>query len=80
MELSLSDEPDTLALSGKICVYRFVQEALSNAYRHAGGAGQSVRLRVEGRRVVVEVSDAGPGFDPESIRGEALGLAACASG
>jgi signal transduction histidine kinase len=75
VELSLSEEPDTLGLSGKICVYRFVQEALSNAYRHAGGAGQSARSTVEGRRVVVEVSDAGPGFDPDSIRSGALGLA-----
>jgi signal transduction histidine kinase len=75
VDLALSDEPGELAPSGKICVYRFVQEALSNAYRHAGGAGQSVHHAIENGRVVVEVSDGGPGFDPTTIRGEALGLA-----
>jgi signal transduction histidine kinase len=72
--LLLSDDADTLAPSGKICVYRFVQEALSNAFRHAHGVGQSVRYAIEEGRVIVEVSDAGPGFDPAAVRVEALGL------
>jgi signal transduction histidine kinase len=75
VDLSLPDEAGELTPSGKICVYRFVQEALSNAYRHAGGAGQSVRFGIEEGRVVVEVSDSGPGFDPAAVRREALGLA-----
>ena len=32
----------------KICLYRFVQEGLNNAWRHAEGQGQSVRLTVAG--------------------------------
>jgi signal transduction histidine kinase len=75
VNLSLSDEPGELAPSGKICAYRFVQEALSNAYRHAGGAGQSVRCAIEDGRVVIEVCDRGGGFDPAAVRSEALGLA-----
>jgi signal transduction histidine kinase len=75
VELSLSDQPCELSPSGKICAYRFVQEALSNAYRHAGGAGQAVRYACETGRAVVEVSDSGPGFDPTLTGPEALGLA-----
>ena len=75
VQLALSDEGASLALSGKICVYRFVQEALGNAYRHAGGVGQAVRSTVQAGRIVVEVSDNGPGFDLRQIRREALGLA-----
>lgn len=49
--------------SAKICVFRFLQEALSNAARHGGGAkGVTARVRPEGLRVTV--TDEGPGFDP----------------
>lgn len=48
-----------------ICVYRFVQEGLMNAWRHAGGTGQRVDCRLEQGRLRVTVADEGPGFDPE---------------
>jgi signal transduction histidine kinase len=59
----------------KICIFRFVQEALSNSFRHAGGKGATVRQRWQDDRLVIEVSDDGPGFDPGSVPGERLGLA-----
>jgi signal transduction histidine kinase len=74
VQLALSDQAAALSASGKICVYRFVQEALGNSFRHAGGARQAVRSTVEAGRIVVEVSDGGPGFDPQHIRRGALGL------
>jgi signal transduction histidine kinase len=73
--LSLSGTPGVLSPSEKICIYRFVQEALNNGFRHAGGVGQSVTQTVQGKRVVIDVADAGPGFDPSSVRPEGLGLA-----
>jgi signal transduction histidine kinase len=75
VQLALSNQASALSASGKICIYRFVQEALGNSFRHAGGAGQAVRSTFEAGRIVVEVSDGGPGFDPQHIRREALGLA-----
>ena len=39
-----------------------VHEALINSQRHAGGA-VSARVSLHGQDVVVEVCDAGPGFD-----------------
>jgi signal transduction histidine kinase len=57
-----------------ICAYRFVQEGLMNAFRHAGGRGQSVAARVVGRSLTLEVHDSGEGFDPSFLDGGGLGL------
>lgn len=43
----------------KICVYRFVQEGLNNAFRHADGNGQVVTCGVESANLCVAVEDAG---------------------
>jgi signal transduction histidine kinase len=59
----------------KIGLYRVLQEALSNAARHAAGAAIEVDLAASGEGVRLEVRDAGPGFDPGEIRADALGLA-----
>ena len=75
MDLSLSDPPERLPPSAKICIYRFVQEALNNAYRHGGGVGQRVVQSVDGDRVRIEVGDGGPGFDLSEIRPTSIGLA-----
>jgi signal transduction histidine kinase len=70
-ELAVSFEgPDDAAMdaSARICLYRFLQEALANALRHASGAPVAVRVRVSADAVTASVSDAGPGFDPAAIR------------
>ena len=60
--LETIEEP--VALPVKITAFRLVQEALNNAFRHAGGAGQSVRLnRTCPKTFTLEIADAGPGFD-----------------
>lgn len=60
----------------KITLYRLVQEALTNAYRHAGGQGQQVTVRCAGDTLTVEIADEGPGFDGSVDSGpqEHLGL------
>jgi signal transduction histidine kinase len=73
--LSVEGAPYPLPTSAKICVYRVVQETLNNGYRHAGGKGQSVRQSFSEGRVVVDVSDRGPGFDPAAVPATSLGLA-----
>ena len=60
--LDLDGTPERASLPVKITLYRLVQEALTNAYRHAGGVGQGVALCYDAGRLHVEVSDAGPGF------------------
>jgi signal transduction histidine kinase len=46
----------------KVCIYRFLQEGLSNAYRHAGGKGQAVAVQTNGGTITIKVSDHGPGL------------------
>ena len=46
----------------RLCVYRFVQEGLNNAWRHAGGRGQELRLSFSDGKMRLSVLDDGPGF------------------
>jgi signal transduction histidine kinase len=60
-------------------VFRVVQEAVSNALRHARATLIRVTLRAESDALRVVVEDDGVGFDPEAVgqrvkRGEHLGL------
>lgn len=71
---AMTDTPVTLevaaavpevALPVKIALYRVMQEALSNAYRHGGARRVSVHVAPVGRRrLMVEITDDGAGFDP----------------
>lgn len=70
VEMKLEPVPNEIALPIKITIYRLVQEALNNAYRHAGGAGQQVRLSFANELLSIEISDSGSGFDPEQARGD----------
>lgn len=64
-----------------MCVYRFIQEALTNAVRHAGGKDQSVIAAYSAGRLRIEVADGGGGMtardlDPARFAaGHGLGLA-----
>jgi len=60
----------------KTCIYRFVQEGLNNAYRHAGGNGQRVRCRIDMPVIAISVEDDGlpPGTVPFAAREGGMGL------
>ncbi|MBW4706825.1 hypothetical protein KX928_03390 [Roseobacter sp. YSTF-M11] len=49
----------------KLCVYRFLQEALSNAHRHAQATSIEVRTALVADEVEITVSDDGKGFEPQ---------------
>lgn len=59
----MGEIPPGVPVPAKITVYRILQEALSNAYRHAGGVGQRVEIDIENKQLLVVVADDGPGFD-----------------
>lgn len=63
VQLDLGELPEVLSLSYKICVYRLVQEALNNAFHHAGGQGQWVSAECRQGVLEVQVTDAGAGID-----------------
>jgi signal transduction histidine kinase len=73
VRLSASGVPD-LEPRVQAAAYRVGQEALNNALRHSGAKEISVALSRTARRVILEISDDGTGFDPELASG-GLGLA-----
>jgi signal transduction histidine kinase len=72
VRISLNREFNNEAL--KTCVYRFVQEGLSNAFKHAGGKGQYVELSWS-NGIVVRIVDAGGGMEHIADGKTRLGLA-----
>jgi signal transduction histidine kinase len=75
IQMDVQDDGSSLAAATKICVYRFTQEALNNAYRHGGGVRQSVTATLREGRVHIEVCDQGEGFDQDKVRPTSIGLA-----
>jgi len=59
--------PADAPLAVKIAIYRVLQEALSNANRHAGVVEHWVRLWGEPGRICLEVADDGRGFEPPDL-------------
>jgi signal transduction histidine kinase len=72
--LTTSGANPAIPPSAKICVYRFVQEGLTNGFRHAGGVGQEVRQTFEDGQLTIRVTDRGGGFDTAAPRPQSLGL------
>jgi len=64
---------DYLSDSQRTCIYRVVQEALTNCARHAKAGHVLVSLRADERGVEVIVRDDGIGFNASAARG-GLGL------
>jgi signal transduction histidine kinase len=72
VRLTAADVPE-LAPRAQAAVFRVAQEALHNALRHSGASGVSVTLSQTRRRVVLEITDDGTGFDP-ALASAGLGL------
>lgn len=75
VECSIKPLPEPISGLMKTSLYRFVQEGLSNAFRHGGGQGQVVRATVTHRSLRVEVEDRGKGFAIGEDPNGGLGLA-----
>jgi PAS domain S-box-containing protein len=54
--------------------YRIVQEALTNAARHAGVSEVMVRLWVGEDTLGMQIEDQGTGFDPSAVLGDAASI------
>ena len=73
VEMNLRALPASASLSQKICSYRFVQEALSNALKHGQSKTRCVKAQ-GGSEISITVQDDGLGFDPASLGRAGLGL------
>ncbi|UVE18926.1 histidine kinase [Pseudomonas sp. LS44] len=62
VHLSLEQLPEQLPPLYKICIYRFAEEALNNAFRHAAGKDQRLSASYRDGTLEVAVEDNGPGF------------------
>jgi PAS domain S-box-containing protein len=62
--------PDEISL----CLFRVLQEALQNAFKHSGSRQMQVSLRGGARDIELTIVDAGAGFDPRAARTRGLGL------
>jgi len=61
VELRVEGEPRQLPTGVDLTAFRVVQEALTNALKHAGSARAKVTVRYEPRELLVEVEDDGVG-------------------
>jgi signal transduction histidine kinase len=61
VSLRVDGEPRPLPLGVELTAYRVVQEALTNALKHAGDARAEVCIRYEPDALVLDVADDGPG-------------------
>ncbi len=69
VEFAAEGEAPGVGLSAKIALYRILQEALSNAYRHAGVNRVAVTLAGSPAAVRLVVEDRGRGFVPPPLVG-----------
>ncbi|OOG14842.1 sensor histidine kinase [Pseudomonas sp. C9] len=71
--LALGRLPKAASLPLKLCLYRFVQEALNNAYRHANGEGQVIQAQYIDEVLNISVRDRGPGMTADAMLLETSG-------
>ncbi len=69
VHLTIEMLPDEVSLPAKIAVYRIMQEALSNAYRHAEVNEIYVKVWERLNAVWLQVIDEGRGFEPPLLHG-----------
>ena len=73
VELTVDGTPRPLATSIDLSLYRIVQEALTNALKHARATSAQVKVCYGAHDVTVEVSDDGRGSSPSAARSQGAG-------
>jgi signal transduction histidine kinase len=71
-DLVVHGEPETLTPGVELTAYRVVQEALTNALKHAGPAAARVTVIYEPHELRLEISDDGPGTSSQPDGGHGL--------
>lgn len=58
----------------EVALFRLVQESIQNAVKHAAASLIKVKLDIDGRNLIMVVSDNGKGFDPSLKYDKSFGL------
>lgn len=66
-EVSILNEEIVRSSRAKLTLFRITQEALTNIARHSGASRAEIRLRWDGRDILLEVRDNGKGIPSEQI-------------
>jgi signal transduction histidine kinase len=67
--------PDSLPKAVALSLYRVTQEALHNVVKHSGAKDATVEIAGRAGMIIVNISDSGTGFDPDTQVAKAgLGL------
>ena len=74
VNVQIEGVPANLPEPYRTCVYRIVQEALTNCARHARAKTIEVAIGELDDGLSVSIRDDGIGFDPSNVRGRGLGL------
>jgi signal transduction histidine kinase len=74
VNVDIENVPPSLPDPHRTCIYRFVQETLTNCARHAHAKTIDVSIRGENGSLAASVRDDGVGFDSSQARGRGLGL------
>src|SRR5437762_11692526 len=79
VEVRSRGEERRLPVSLETALYRIVQEALTNIWKHARATRASVTITFDARRCGIQIADDGVGFELASVgaedQGEHLGIA-----
>src|SRR5450755_253318 len=74
-DLHVDGEPATVSAALDLCAYRIIQEALTNAIKHAAPARADVRLHWQSGALELEISDDGRGSGAVNGAGGGHGIA-----
>jgi signal transduction histidine kinase len=74
VKVALDIEDLPLADSPRIAIYRLIEDCLANVEQHAQAETASIVVRQIESQVLVQVSDAGRGFDPDQVPEKRHGL------
>ena len=64
--LDLPSSMHRLPSDDELCLFRIAQEALTNVHRHAASPWAAIRLKIQSNSVMLEIEDAGRGFDAKT--------------
>ena len=74
VDLHVSGDLDDLPDAHRICVFRVVQEALTNCARHAQAQAVTISLRCAEGRLLLDIRDDGIGCESRTVHQGSIGL------